>query len=130
MLLGGAAGLYPTLLPSIIDPSMDLTIYNSKTGEYGLRAGTIWWSIGMVLAIGYFVFLYRSVRGKVTEQHENGHVVPPSRRNAWKARFRLKAVLHAGFLVCWFLELCLVYRTVVFDLAERDHHLKHWIYLA
>ncbi len=65
MLLGGAAGLYPTLLPSVIDPLMDLTIYNSKTGEYGLRVGTIWWSIGMVLAIGYFVFLYRSVRGKV-----------------------------------------------------------------
>jgi cytochrome bd ubiquinol oxidase subunit II len=72
MLLGGAGGLYPVLLPAISDPAMDLTIYNSQAGEYGLRVGTIWWSIGMVLAIAYFIYVYRSIRGKVTVEPSEG----------------------------------------------------------
>jgi cytochrome d ubiquinol oxidase subunit II len=64
-MLGGAAfALYPVLLPASSAPALNLTIYNSKTGAYSLRGGLIWWLIGVTLAIGYFVFVYRFFRGK------------------------------------------------------------------
>ncbi len=31
-----------------------------------MSVGLVWWSIGIVLAIGYFVFVYRMFRGKVS----------------------------------------------------------------
>ncbi len=66
-MLGGAAfAMYPYLLPASTNPSYSLTIYNAKTGAYSLAVGLIWWVIGIALAIGYFIFLYRSFRGKVT----------------------------------------------------------------
>jgi cytochrome d ubiquinol oxidase subunit II len=65
-MLGGVAfGMYPTLLPASTDPAYSLTVYNAAAGRYGLSVGVIWWSIGIVLALGYFVYLYRSFRGKV-----------------------------------------------------------------
>jgi len=71
MLAGVAAALYPSLLPSSGDPARDITIYNAATGEYALRVGLIWWGLGMCLAFGYFVFVYRMFRGKV--RLEEGH---------------------------------------------------------
>jgi cytochrome d ubiquinol oxidase subunit II len=71
MLAGVAAALYPSLLPSSGDPSRDITIYNASTGGYALRVGLIWWGLGMCLALGYFVFVYRMFRGKV--RPEDGH---------------------------------------------------------
>jgi cytochrome d ubiquinol oxidase subunit II len=65
MLLGAAVGLYPTLLPASTNPAYSLTIENSKTGAYSMGVGFVWWAISIVLAIGYFVFLYRFFRGKV-----------------------------------------------------------------
>jgi cytochrome bd ubiquinol oxidase subunit II len=64
-LSGAAFAMYPTLLPSSIDPANSLTIHNAKTGAYSLTVGLIWWVIGIALAIGYFTFVYRSFRGKV-----------------------------------------------------------------
>ena len=71
MLVGVAAALYPSLLPSSADPTRDITIYNAATGEYALRVGLVWWGLGMCLAFGYFVFVYRTFRGKV--RLEKGH---------------------------------------------------------
>lgn len=65
MLVGAVFALYPVVLPSSGDPANSLTIANSLAGEHGLRVGLVWWSLGMVLAVGYFVFLYRMFRGKV-----------------------------------------------------------------
>jgi cytochrome d ubiquinol oxidase subunit II len=66
-MLGGAAfAVYPNLLPATTDPSYSLTIYNARTGDYSLRVGLIWWTVGMALAVGYFVFVYSSFRGKVS----------------------------------------------------------------
>ena len=65
LLLGAAAALYPVLLPSNNDPTAGLTIYNARASEYGLRVGMMWWVVGIVLAIGYFIFLYRQVREKI-----------------------------------------------------------------
>jgi cytochrome d ubiquinol oxidase subunit II len=65
-MLGGAAfALYPVLLPASTDPGYSLTIQNTVTQEYGLKVGIMWWTIGMVLAIGYFTYLFRSFSGKV-----------------------------------------------------------------
>jgi cytochrome bd ubiquinol oxidase subunit II len=54
---------------------LSLTIYNSKAGDYGLKVGIVWWTIGIGLASGYFVYLYRSFRGKVAldENGDYGH---------------------------------------------------------
>ena len=71
-MLGGAAfALHPYLLPASTDPANSLTIYNSSTGAYSLRVGLVWWLVGMALAVGYFIFLYRFFWGKVRlEEHE------------------------------------------------------------
>ena len=65
MLAGAAFAMYPTLLPASTNPAYSLTIYNSAAGSYALRVGVIWWGVGMVVAIGYFVLIYRMFRGKV-----------------------------------------------------------------
>lgn len=64
MLVGAVVALFPVILPAI-DPANSLTIYNSAAGSYGLGVGLIWWSIGIAIAIGYFVFLFRTFKGKV-----------------------------------------------------------------
>ena len=70
-MLGGAAfALYPTLLPSSTDPALSLTIHNVAAAPYGLGVGIVWWTIGFVLAVGYFTYLYRSFRGKVSLEGE------------------------------------------------------------
>ena len=77
ILAGVAAALYPSLLPSNGDAARDITIYNAATGEYALRVGLVWWGLGMCLAFGYFVFVYRKFRGKV--RLEDGHWILRSR---------------------------------------------------
>jgi cytochrome d ubiquinol oxidase subunit II len=74
-MLGGAAyALYPTLLPSSNPDAPDITIHNAAAGAYSLTYGVIWWSIGMAIAVGYFVFVYWMFRGKVTlENGEHGY---------------------------------------------------------
>lgn len=64
-LAGVAAALYPALLPSSYGSQFDITVFNAATGSYALRVGLIWWGLGMVLATGYFIFMYRMFRGKV-----------------------------------------------------------------
>ena len=66
MLVGAAAAVYPNLLVSTTDPALNITVYNAAAGSYSLSYGLIWWSFGMPLALGYFVFIYRMFRGKVT----------------------------------------------------------------
>ncbi|PYX30691.1 MAG: cytochrome d ubiquinol oxidase subunit II [Acidobacteria bacterium] len=70
MLIGAAFALYPVVLPAR-NPQYSLTIYNTAAGIHGLRAGLVWWSFAAVLAVAYFVFIYRMFRGKV--QVGEGH---------------------------------------------------------
>lgn len=71
MMLGGAVfGLYPNVLPAL-DPANSLTIHNAKAGAYGLSVGVVWWVIGIAIAIGYFVFLFRTFRGKVAVSEDH-----------------------------------------------------------
>ncbi len=65
MMAGAAAAVYPNLLLSTGDPALNITVYNAHSGEHSLAVGLIWWSFGMALAAGYFVFVYRMFRGKI-----------------------------------------------------------------
>jgi cytochrome d ubiquinol oxidase subunit II len=74
MLVGAAFGLYPNVLPASTGSQYNLTIYNTATSRYGMSVGLVWWSVGMVLAVGYFVFVYRMFRGNVKlEAGEEGY---------------------------------------------------------
>jgi cytochrome d ubiquinol oxidase subunit II len=65
-MLGGAAfALYPNVLPASTGQQYTLTIYNAATGAHGMAIGFVWWTLGMILAIGYFVLIYRMFRGRV-----------------------------------------------------------------
>lgn len=65
MLGGTAFALYPNFLTSSMDPSSNLTIQKAAAHQYGLSIGLDWWTVGIVLATGYFIYVYRSFRGKV-----------------------------------------------------------------
>jgi cytochrome bd ubiquinol oxidase subunit II len=70
LLVGAAFALYPVVLPAR-DPIYDLTIYNTAAASHGLSIGIAWWALGAVLAVAYFIFIYRMFRGKV--QLGEGH---------------------------------------------------------
>jgi cytochrome d ubiquinol oxidase subunit II len=65
MLTSTAFGVFPYVLPSNTNQSYSLTIYNTAPADYGLKIGLAWWIPGMLLALGYTVFVYRKFAGKV-----------------------------------------------------------------
>jgi len=75
MLVGAAFALYPNVLPASTGQQYSLTIYNAATGAYGLGIGVVWWTLGIILALGYFICSYRMFRGKVNpgEAGESGY---------------------------------------------------------
>ena len=65
MLTSVVFGVYPMVLPAR-NLVYSLTVTNAKAGAYGLKVGLVWWLIGMLLATGYFIYVYRSFAGKVS----------------------------------------------------------------
>jgi cytochrome bd ubiquinol oxidase subunit II len=66
-MLGGVAfAAYPNVLLASGDATNNLTIYNTATGSYGMKVGLVWWSIGIVIAITYFIVLFKMFKGKVS----------------------------------------------------------------
>jgi cytochrome bd ubiquinol oxidase subunit II len=72
MLASTAFGLFPNVLPASTDPKYNLTVYNTAAQGYGLSVGIVWWVIGIILALGYFTYLFYSFRGKV-RLHAEGY---------------------------------------------------------
>lgn len=72
LLAATMTGNYPYWLRSTIDPAYSLTAVRTASATYGLQMALAWWMIGITLAVGYFVFLYRSIRGKV-DASEHGY---------------------------------------------------------
>ena len=66
MLFGAAAGLYPTVLPSSVNPALDLTIQKAEAGPHAISAGLLWWGFGTGLAIFYFGFVYQRFSGRMS----------------------------------------------------------------
>jgi cytochrome bd ubiquinol oxidase subunit II len=54
-----AAGLYPNVLPSREHEPFGLTVQNAAAGHHSLTTALVWWPLGMVLALVYFVYAYR-----------------------------------------------------------------------
>ena len=64
MLAATVFALYPAVLPAV-RPANSLTIDNASASKYGLTVGLVWWTLGIGLALVYFVVAYRLFRGKV-----------------------------------------------------------------
>ncbi len=73
MLVGAVFALYPTVLPASTNPNWSLTIQNSAAPHYGLTIGLVWWTIGVLFTIGYFVYVYWMFRGKVNLEAGSDH---------------------------------------------------------
>lgn len=73
LLAATAAGLYPNLLTSTLDRANDLNVVNGSAGSAGLHAGIVWWCLAIVLAIGYFIYLFYAFRGKVSLELDRYH---------------------------------------------------------
>ena len=63
LLASAAFGLFPYALPSNLDASRGLTVFQTASGDHGLRVALLWWIPGMALVTGYFFLLYRSFAG-------------------------------------------------------------------
>jgi cytochrome d ubiquinol oxidase subunit II len=72
MLAGACWGLYPTLLPATTGTANDITLSRAISGPHTLAVGLVWWSFGMILAIGYIVFVYSKFREKL-DPHTDAH---------------------------------------------------------
>jgi cytochrome d ubiquinol oxidase subunit II len=71
MLAGACWGVYPSLLPATTGIERDITLTGALSGPHTLSVGLVWWTIGMILAAGYFVFVYSRFKGKVDVGVEN-----------------------------------------------------------
>jgi len=73
MLTSVVFGIYPMVLPAR-NPVYSMTVTTAKAGTYGLKIGLAWWVLGMILAAGYFTYVYRSFAGKVViDKDSHGH---------------------------------------------------------
>jgi cytochrome d ubiquinol oxidase subunit II len=64
MLATMAAGLFPNIVPSRAGQPFALTVHNAASSHHALTVGLAWWSLGIVLAIGYFIVAYRFIFGR------------------------------------------------------------------
>jgi cytochrome d ubiquinol oxidase subunit II len=70
MLTSVVFGVYPMVLPAR-NPVYSLTVATAKAGDYGLKIGLAWWILGIILAAGYFTYVYRSFAGKVVVEKDS-----------------------------------------------------------
>ena len=59
------------MLHSTLAPENSLTAYDVAAGPLSLRMASIWWPVGLALAICYFVFISRHYTGKVSVRRDN-----------------------------------------------------------
>jgi cytochrome d ubiquinol oxidase subunit II len=72
MLASVVFGLYPLVLPAR-NPVYSLTVSTAKAADYGLKVGIVWWTFGILLVAGYFIYTYRSLAGKVVVAKDQTH---------------------------------------------------------
>jgi cytochrome d ubiquinol oxidase subunit II len=64
MLTTMAAGLYPYIVPAHQGRPYGMTIHNAASSHHALVVGLRWWSLGIALAIAYFIIAYRFLFGR------------------------------------------------------------------
>jgi cytochrome bd ubiquinol oxidase subunit II len=76
LLLAATAGtLFPIMLRSTLSDAFTLDAYNAASSRAGLRIGLAMWVPAITLAIAYFVYLFRALRGRATAsayEHDGG----------------------------------------------------------
>ncbi len=72
MLGSAAAAIFPFVLPAR-DATQSLTITAAATEPYALRVAFYWWVPGVLLAIGYFAFNYRSLPVNLRAEDAEDH---------------------------------------------------------
>ncbi|MEZ5317930.1 MAG: cytochrome d ubiquinol oxidase subunit II [Vicinamibacterales bacterium] len=73
LLAATAASIYPVMILSATDPARSLTAQNAAASPHALATGLLWWPPGAVLAVVYFVVLFRLHQGKVTGAEGGGY---------------------------------------------------------
>jgi cytochrome d ubiquinol oxidase subunit II len=68
----GVIGLYPSLIPSRMDPVYSLTIFNSSSSVYTLKIMTGVVLLFVPVVIAYQVWIYRIFRSRLTPQEVEG----------------------------------------------------------
>jgi cytochrome d ubiquinol oxidase subunit II len=68
-----ASSGYPVMIAAANDPSRSLTAFNAASSPEALRVGLYWWPAGFLLAVAYFVLLFRLHRGRVDAAEGSGH---------------------------------------------------------
>jgi cytochrome bd ubiquinol oxidase subunit II len=69
MLASAVFGVYPYVIPAR-DARLGLTVHNAHASEYALRAGLVWWSIGVPLAVGYTLYVHRAFARKIPARRQ------------------------------------------------------------
>jgi cytochrome d ubiquinol oxidase subunit II len=72
MLGSASVAIFPYVLPAR-PPALGLSIADAATEPYGLQAALYWWVPGVLLAIGYFTFNYRSLPKKLSATDPEVH---------------------------------------------------------
>lgn len=75
----GATWIYPYVLPARI-PELGLTANQAASASPGLVTALFWWIPGILLAISYFVWLYRSFSERVTVDEDSSGTEPGAAR--------------------------------------------------
>src|SRR5438128_11200762 len=70
LLATGAAAIFPVMLYSTLARENSLTAYVVAPGPMSLRLASLWWPVGFVLAVFYFVIISRRYAGKVSVQRD------------------------------------------------------------
>lgn len=65
VLAATAVALYPVLLRSTLTPEASLSAESTLSSPYGLRVAVVWWPVALLLALGYFAFMFRKHAGKI-----------------------------------------------------------------
>ena len=65
LIIAGAAGVFPFMLGSTLDPAYSLSAYRTAADNHGLAIALVWWPIAFCFAVGYFLFIFRYYSGKV-----------------------------------------------------------------
>jgi cytochrome d ubiquinol oxidase subunit II len=65
LMIAGAAGLFPLMLRSTIAPEYSLSAFRTAADAHSLAIAIVWWPIALLLALGYFWFIFKSYSGKV-----------------------------------------------------------------